>query len=294
MLKKLKRIVIKEELVELTGDFKPAIILNQFIYWLDKMHDFDRYVREEKNRAERHQVEVKIDETSGWIYKTAEELNEELMINMSNATIRKYIKQLVENGWLQERRNPKYKWDKTLQYRVNLLKIQRDLHKLGYSLEGYNTLFTLDEVAITSTNEEPVTERVEHIENHDTNEVVYISEKVTMVKRFKRVIKSDEELSNENINTINSMDRDILVEALDKCLIHKIRTFEGLYNEYLNLLENEKESSFTTNEDSDIKKIHFNLIDTKSLTEKENNFKSKKKSIIDNNREIDLLKRKTE
>ena len=31
-MKPLKRVVIKEELVELTGDFRPALILNQCIY----------------------------------------------------------------------------------------------------------------------------------------------------------------------------------------------------------------------------------------------------------------------
>ena len=32
VLKKLKRVIIKEELVALTRDFRSAILLNQFIY----------------------------------------------------------------------------------------------------------------------------------------------------------------------------------------------------------------------------------------------------------------------
>ena len=47
-MKPLKRVVIKEELVELTGDFRPALILNQFIYWIEKMYDTDKYILEEK------------------------------------------------------------------------------------------------------------------------------------------------------------------------------------------------------------------------------------------------------
>ena len=43
-MKKLKRAVIKEELVELTGDFRPALILNQFIYWIERMYDADKYI----------------------------------------------------------------------------------------------------------------------------------------------------------------------------------------------------------------------------------------------------------
>ena len=130
-MKPLKRVVIKEELVELTGDYRPALILNQFIYWSERMKDTDRYILEENERALKEQSEVSIEESKGWIYKTAEELNEELMVGMSKATIGKYINQLVEVGYLSKRNNPKYKWDKTLQYRVNLVKIQTDLGKLG-------------------------------------------------------------------------------------------------------------------------------------------------------------------
>ena len=50
-MKPLKRVVIKEELVELTGDFRPALILNQFIYWSERMYDADKYIMEEKERA---------------------------------------------------------------------------------------------------------------------------------------------------------------------------------------------------------------------------------------------------
>jgi hypothetical protein len=147
-MKPLKRVVIKEELVALTGDFRPAIILNQFIYWIERMKDTDRYILEEKERALKEQLEVSMDESNGWIYKTAEELNEELMVGMSKATIGKYINQLVEAGYLSKRNNPKYKWDKTLQYRVDLVKVQKDLAKLGYALEGYKLLPNIEIVDV--------------------------------------------------------------------------------------------------------------------------------------------------
>ena len=76
-MKKLKRAVIKEELVELTGDFRPALILNQFIYWIERMYDTDKYILEEKERALREDMEINIIESKGWVYKTAEELNDE-------------------------------------------------------------------------------------------------------------------------------------------------------------------------------------------------------------------------
>ena len=154
-MKPLKRVVIKEELVELTGDFRPALILNQFIYWIERMKDADRYILEEKERASKEHLEVSIDESNGWIYKTAEELNEELMVGMSKATIGKYINQLVEAGYLNKRNNPKYKWDKTLQYRVDLYKIQKDLAMLGYALEGYKLLPNIEIVDIDESKKAP-------------------------------------------------------------------------------------------------------------------------------------------
>ena len=136
----LKRVVIKEELVELTGDFRSAIILNQFIYWTERMKDTDRYIEEEIERASKEDIKIDMDKSYGWIYKTTDELNEEVMLGMSAATIRKYIKQLIDAGYLKERKNPKYKWDKTMQYRVDIYKVQLELAKLGYALEGYKLL----------------------------------------------------------------------------------------------------------------------------------------------------------
>jgi len=65
------------------------------------------------------------------------------MLGMSSPTIRKYLKALIDINVLTERRNPKYKWDKTLQYRVNLSILSQSLHKIGYDLEGYRNISSL-------------------------------------------------------------------------------------------------------------------------------------------------------
>ena len=185
-MKKLKRVVIKEELVELTGDYRPAIILNQMLYWTERMFDTDNYIREEKTRALNNDTEINIMESKGWIYKTAEDLNEELMVGMSTPTIRKYIKQLVEKGYLVQRKNPKYKWDKTMQYRVDLYKIQLDLGKLGYALEGYRLLPNIQ-----------IVEEVEEIEE---------SENIEVDKNKKDLpVGADKPNENQNIKVNNSI-----------------------------------------------------------------------------------------
>lgn len=144
-IKKLKRVVVKEELVALTGKVDQAIILNQFIYWSERVRDIDKYLKEEAERVRKFSdgsMESETDRledlTNGWIYKTAAEMKDECMFEKSTTTMERLISSLVDNGWLDRRRNPKYKWDKTYQYRVNIYAIQRDLIRLGYSLEGYN------------------------------------------------------------------------------------------------------------------------------------------------------------
>jgi len=135
--RKLKRAIIKEELVALTGDFIKAIILNQFLYWCERVKDFDDFIKEEEQRI---QKKIDIQPTKGWIYKTAEELSEETMLGLAPNTIRRHIKKLVDMGFLDERQNPALQWDRTKQYRVNLIKIEQELQKLGYTLQEYRKI----------------------------------------------------------------------------------------------------------------------------------------------------------
>ena len=193
-MKKLKRVVIKEELVELTGDYRPAIILNQMLYWTERMFDTDNYIREEKTRALNNDTEINIMESKGWIYKTAEDLNEELMVGMSTPTIRKYIKQLVEKGYLVQRKNPKYKWDKTIQYRVDLYKIQLGLGKLGYALEGYRLLPNIQ-----------IIEQVEEIEFKEEVEEIKSPTELPVKNKKDLPAPTDKSNENKNINDNNSI-----------------------------------------------------------------------------------------
>ena len=225
-MKPLKRVVIKEELVELTGDFRPALILNQFIYWIEKMYDTDKYILEEKERALKHDMEVSIDESKGWIYKTAEELNEELMIGMSVPTIRKYIKQLVEKGYLIQRRNPKYKWDKTMQYRVDLYKVQLDLGKLGYVLDGFKLLPNIKIVEEIEIVEE-VKEESEDIKENENKEASTFAE-VEASKNLENLIDDNIIPQEEEKNTSNFMEEDI--EAKNKKLMEQEKRFIPSFN----------------------------------------------------------------
>ncbi len=154
----LKRIVIKEELVALTGDYRKAILLNQFLYWTERVKDFDKFINEEKIRYELEGEKNKLKLQNGWIYKTSDELSEETMLGLSKSNIRAHIKCLIENGWIDERVNPNFKWDKTMQYRVNMLKLQRDLYNIGYALEGY-PLFLCDKEEVEQPEEDETNDK---------------------------------------------------------------------------------------------------------------------------------------
>jgi DNA-binding MarR family transcriptional regulator len=122
--------VIRREFVELTGNLFSAVILNQLLYWTLRVKDFDYLLEEEK----KYQPSCNVSPRHGWIYKTAQELNEETMLGLSPPSIRKYLKVLIDEGWIDERKHPTEKWDHTTQYRVNLRQLQEDLIDKGRSL----------------------------------------------------------------------------------------------------------------------------------------------------------------
>lgn len=132
------KVVLKEGFVVLTGDPIAAIVLNQMLYWSERRNDADSFILEELQRESPDAPPP--DGSHGWIYKSSEELAGELMGLGSDATIRRKLKLLVDNGWLDERHNPKCAWDRTMQYRPNIVKIQHDLMEMGYVLDEYRLL----------------------------------------------------------------------------------------------------------------------------------------------------------
>ncbi len=122
--------VIRKEFVALTGDPFSAVILNQLMYWTQRVRDFDLLLKEERT----FRPDCNVPPRHGWIYKTAHDLIEETMLGISHPTMRKCLKVLIDRGWIDERAHPIDKWNKTTQYRVNLRKLQEDLMAIGRNL----------------------------------------------------------------------------------------------------------------------------------------------------------------
>jgi len=127
------KVVIREDLVALTMDYRAAVILNQLIYWTRRVHDFDKFIQEEYNRNPECNVAYRY----GWIIKTAQDLADETMLGLSRQTIRSILKSLIEVGFIEESYLEDNKWDKSTKYRLNLVNLQESLFKLGYPLNDF-------------------------------------------------------------------------------------------------------------------------------------------------------------
>jgi len=147
-----KTAVLREEYLAITGNVTVAMLLNQMIYWSERVRDADKFAAEENKRMEDDGNTGNQILNYGWIYKTAADAANDLMNMASEKTFGRAFKTLIELGFLDKRQNPNHTYDHTLQYRVNLLKIQSTLAKHGYVLNGY-TAFKIDQEEIVDNFE---------------------------------------------------------------------------------------------------------------------------------------------
>ncbi|PGX99917.1 hypothetical protein COE15_14675 [Bacillus cereus] len=144
-VRELQRVVIKEELVALTGKHFDAALLNNLIFWAGITEKMDNNLKLQITQMESRKTKQSIIDKkkkkirNGWFYKTGDELLVEIMNWGSASTISRAINNFVKQGWVEKGNNPDptKKWDRTTWYKMNLTKIASDLHELGYALEGY-------------------------------------------------------------------------------------------------------------------------------------------------------------
>lgn len=129
--REMKVTVAREELVMITGNYWKAVILNQFLYWTQVQGKAIKMIDEENERRRQDGESSDFALTEGWVYKTADDLADELLGGLERRAIRRYLKALIEDGFLLQRRNPHHKWDRTLQYRVNLGMVRDKLIACG-------------------------------------------------------------------------------------------------------------------------------------------------------------------
>ena len=197
--RKLKRVVVKEELIAITGDYFAAVILNQFMFWAERRKDADKFIAEEKAIALKHGEEINMPLSHGWIYKKTEDMAEETMIPLARQTIRRHIQALVANGFLDERQNPQYRWDKTLQYRVNLNTINAALNEKGYHLEGYGIDVSGRNCSVSKMD---IRGEILDIREHDFGRAIpKITSKITNIEEETESLSRNENFENSPIQS---------------------------------------------------------------------------------------------
>ncbi len=221
-MQKIKKAVIREDLVGLTGSMEEAVILGQLIYWIPHMKDADKYKLEERERLDNHLADSF---NHGWIFKKADELAEEVMLGVSANTIRKYLGKIVEKNYVKRRNNPRYKWDKTLQYRVNLVKVILDLSNLGYPINEYKHKLLLRSEKNEASSKQTVSPNVEKSDSN-LNDCAAIPEITTEITPK---INSETSSSSEWIE--------------DDITIYESNQFELISKTYLSLSNNKQLSS---------------------------------------------------
>jgi hypothetical protein len=133
---KKKKVVLREEFMELTKDLSQALVLSQMMYWTKKIDNLNDLILEENKRLAEH-GQMQIEYFHGWIWKSARQMKEELFNSMSEDTIQRAFSALSEKGIFVKRRNPKFKYDRTLQYRIDLVLLRRRLKDIGIEFTDF-------------------------------------------------------------------------------------------------------------------------------------------------------------
>ena len=176
-VKKLKRLVLKEEFVAVTGDMESALILSQLCYWSERVKDFDEFLEEECMAFNGHEQVKKELKMHGWIRKSAAQLSEEMAWAMNGRTIHRYLTKLVEMLIVDKRKqqNPRYRFDHSCEYRVNFCELQKQLKRIGYKLCDYQITDCFEE------NDQP-TGQNDQSTSHKDKSVSHGDQTITEIK----------------------------------------------------------------------------------------------------------------
>jgi hypothetical protein len=136
MFVRMKKAVLREDLMVLTKDLTQSMVLGQMLYWtktLDKVNDwlFEENKRLAESDLAQHEYNY------GWIWKSAREMREDLMCAFSEDAIQRAFNALTARGLLMKRNNPSLRYDRKLHYRVDLILLRRMLKDCGYMMTDF-------------------------------------------------------------------------------------------------------------------------------------------------------------
>jgi len=143
---RMKKAVLREDIMMLTQDVTQALVLGQMLYWTKTLDTVNNWIFEENKRLAESEL-PQHEYNYGWIYKSAREMREDLMCAFSEDAIQRAFSTLVTKGVFMTRSNPRVRYDRTLQYRIDLVFLRRLLKDRGYEMTDFQ-LATIPQDAV--------------------------------------------------------------------------------------------------------------------------------------------------
>lgn len=126
-------IVLRDDYLRLMdGDYCAAMILSQHEHWHNIKLD-NRQQANEHNQAAMRASEAPIQDIEFWVYMTQAAMKSQLMGMFGDKAITAGYKKILDKGFFAKRTNPKYTWDKTLQYLFMVDRVQETIDALAPS-----------------------------------------------------------------------------------------------------------------------------------------------------------------
>jgi hypothetical protein len=116
------------------------------LYWTKTLDTVNNWIFEENKRLAESDL-PQHEYNYGWIYKSAREMREDLMCAFSEDAIQRAFSTLVTKGVFMTRSNPRVRYDRTLQYRIDLVFLRRLLKDRGYEMTDFQ-LATIPQEAV--------------------------------------------------------------------------------------------------------------------------------------------------
>lgn len=108
-------VILRSEYLSITNNHCAAKLLSIFEYWSNKLLEKASKLNQDARE---------------WIYKSYDDLYQELMGEHGVHSIRKAIRLLIDLGYLSQRHNPWHKHDRKYQYHLEIDNIQESLDSL--------------------------------------------------------------------------------------------------------------------------------------------------------------------
>lgn len=240
-----KVVVIKEYYIKLCEEadnykradrYCAAMLLSQFEYWMNVKLPNKKQAEFENKLAEKEDLEPTQNE-SLWVWKTQDDLSEELFNMYSSKKIGHSLKWLVEQEFLLRRKNPKYKWDNTYQYIINIDEVQNKIN----DFKNQTSSNTKEDSSSTSKETNVSVERDTMSYSKETN-VGYDSDKCRSPERqmSETIPEITTEVTSNDSKTFSSAEQNEIENKSERPPFEKII-------KYLNLTTDSKFSTETKN-----------------------------------------------